>query len=217
VPEGAGIDPARVAERGDEQENPHRLLADPHPAFAEVDLQLPPRRRLEAHRRQRLRRELAPQVRHRPLDRAQADDNPQLGRQLLAHHVGIAAVAAQPLGQPRPVPGQRPGPLGRAIRRPPTRGEVALHRLAVAAKFRRDPPRAPAQIPQPQHRRHLVRHPHPLPPPVGYGRNNAHLVRHPVSPLLARGGWVPDVAAGWVLHVARQLRDLEDALKLAHA
>jgi hypothetical protein len=79
VPEGAGIDPARVAEGRHEQVDPHRLVADRHPALAEVDLQLPPRRRLEAHRRQRLRRELAPQVRHRPLDRAQADDKPQLG------------------------------------------------------------------------------------------------------------------------------------------
>jgi hypothetical protein len=79
VPEGAGIDPARVAEGRHEQVDPHLLVADRHPALAEVDLQLPPRRRLEAHRRQRLRRELAPQVRHRPLDRAQADDNPQLG------------------------------------------------------------------------------------------------------------------------------------------
>jgi hypothetical protein len=52
------------------------LVADCHPALAKVDLQLPPWRRLEAHRRQRLRRQFAPQVRHRPLDRAQADNNP---------------------------------------------------------------------------------------------------------------------------------------------
>ena len=182
VPEGADVHPARVAQRGDEQVDPHRLLADPHRPLAEVDLQLPPRRRLEADRGQRFRRELAPQVGHRPLDRAQADRDAQLGRELLAHHVGVAPVPPEPLSQPRPVPGQQPRPRRRAVRCPAARGEVAPHGLAVAAQLGRDPSRAPAQSPQPQHRRHLVRRPHPLPPPVVHGRSKAHLVRHLVPP-----------------------------------
>lgn len=58
VPERADIDPARVAQRGDEQVDPHRLLADPHSSLAEIDLQLPARRGLEPHRRQSLRLQL---------------------------------------------------------------------------------------------------------------------------------------------------------------
>jgi hypothetical protein len=202
VPEGADVDPARVAQRGDEQVDPNPLHAERHPALAEVDLHLPARRRLEAHRGQRLRREFAPQGRHGALDRAQADLDAQLGRQLLAHHVRVAPVAAQALGQPRPVPGQRPRPPRRAARPPAPRGEVALHGLAAAAQLGRDPPRAPAQRVQPQHRRHLVRCPHPLPPPVGHGRSNGHLVLHPASPSLRGGGWVPGVVTGRVGHVA---------------
>ena len=90
--------PARVAECRHEQEHAARVLAlDRDPALAKVDLQLAPRRRLEPHRRQRLHRKLAPQIRHRPLHRAQADYDAQLGRQLLAHHVRVAPVTPQPL------------------------------------------------------------------------------------------------------------------------
>jgi len=70
---------SRVTEGRYEQVDPHLFIADRRPALAEIDLQLPPRRRLEAHRRQRLRRELTPQVRHRPLGRPQADNNCVMG------------------------------------------------------------------------------------------------------------------------------------------
>ena len=202
VLEGADIHPARVAERGDEQMDPYGLVTDPYPALAKVDLQLPAWWRLEAYRRQDFRCEFAAQVGHRALDRAQADGDAQLGQDLLANHVGIAAMAAKPLGKPRLMPSQRPSSLRRPIWRPTTRGKVTPHGLAVAAQLGRDPPRAPAQIPQPRHRRHLVRHPHLLPPPVRHGRSKAHLIQHLVSPLLSRGGWIPDVASGWVSQVA---------------
>ena len=68
----------------------------------------------------------------RALDRAQADHHPAFGRQLLAHHVGVASMTAEPLGQPGLLPGQRTGPFARPVGRPATRGEVALHGFAVA-------------------------------------------------------------------------------------
>ena len=48
--------------------------------------------RLEAHRRHRLGAQLAAQVRHGPLDRAQATANAVLALQILAHDVGVATV-----------------------------------------------------------------------------------------------------------------------------
>src|SRR4051812_38473352 len=98
--------------------NPHRLLADPCHPLAEVDLQLPSWWRLEARRRQRLRRELASRVAPRTLDGAQADGDAQLDKELLATHVGVAGVGAEPIGEPRLMSRQRPPPLGRAVRHP---------------------------------------------------------------------------------------------------
>ena len=189
VPERLGIDPPRVAQGGDEQEQLARLAVLHHgPALAEVDLQLTPRRRLEPHRGQRLRRKLAPQMRHRPLHRAQADHHAQLGRQFLAHHVGVAAMSPQPIGHPGRVLGQLPGACRDPTRRPATGCHIALHGLPVAADFSRDPARAPAQVVQPQHRRHLVRRSHHLSPPVHAVRKNAQSIRHPASPCYA--GWL---------------------------
>ena len=80
VAERADVDPARVAQRGYEQVDPRCLLTNPHAPLAEVDLQLPSRRGLEPHRRQSLRLQLAPLQRDRPLHRAQARHDAQLGR-----------------------------------------------------------------------------------------------------------------------------------------
>jgi len=52
---------------------------------------------LEAQRRPRLRPQRLAQPPHRPLDRAQADRQPFLARQVLSHDVGIAAMPAKPL------------------------------------------------------------------------------------------------------------------------
>ena len=181
------VNPTRVAQHGDEQIHPAPLAALHHdPPLAEVDLQLPFRRRLEPHRRQRRRRKLLPQVRHRPLHRAQARHHAQLGRQLLAHHVGVAAVATQPLSNPLLMPRQNAGPRRNPGRRPTARGYIPLHRLPVAAHLGRAPARAPAQPVQLQHRRHLVRRPHHLSPPIHDGQRNAHLVNQFASSLLCR-------------------------------
>jgi hypothetical protein len=60
----------RVAQRGDEQVDLLRLAVELDVQRAEVDLQLLARRGLEAHRGQRLRERLAPQVRDGALDAA---------------------------------------------------------------------------------------------------------------------------------------------------
>jgi hypothetical protein len=161
--ERAHVQPARVAEGGDEQEDPDRLAGDLDPPLAEVDLELPARRGLEAHRGARLRRQLAAQGRHRPLDRAQADADPVLGQQLLPDHVRVAPVPPEPLREPDLQPVQRLGPARRPVGRPATLGQVPAHRHVAAAELRRDPPDAPAQHSQAHHRRHLVRRPHRLP------------------------------------------------------
>lgn len=77
VPERRRIDPARVAQRGHEQEHFARFAIDCDPALAEVDLQLAARRGFEPHRRQRLGRQLAPQVRQGLFHRAQAHHDAQ--------------------------------------------------------------------------------------------------------------------------------------------
>jgi hypothetical protein len=67
VLERVGVNPPRVAQRRHEQAHlapPEALHLDP--ALAEVDLQLPPRRRLEPNRRQRRRRKLLPQGKREP-------------------------------------------------------------------------------------------------------------------------------------------------------
>jgi hypothetical protein len=95
-------------------------------------------------------------------------------------------MAAEPLGKPRPVPCQYAQPPRPAVGRPAARSQVALHGLAVATELRRNPPRAPAQPVQAQHRCHLIRVPHHLSPPFNHGRRNIHLVMHSISPLLPR-------------------------------
>jgi len=162
--EGPHAQPPRVAQRRHEQRDPAELAADLHPPLAEVDLQLLARARLEAHRRPRLRPQLTAQVRHRPLHRPQADLDPLLGAKLLAHHVGVAAVATKPFGQPRLQTVQPLRPRRRRRRPPAARSQPPLHRVARTAELRRDPLRSPAQRRQPHHRRHVVRCPHLFPP-----------------------------------------------------
>jgi hypothetical protein len=91
---------ARVAEGGNKQVDAQLRPADLDQAFAKIDLHLLAGRRLEPHRRSRLRLELLPIRLHRPLDRAQADGDGFLDGQFLAEHIGIAAMTAQPLPQP---------------------------------------------------------------------------------------------------------------------
>ena len=90
----------RTAQRRHEQMHVHDLLADQNPGGAEVDLQLPARRRLEADRRPGLGGQFTTQSDHRAFHRAQGHPDAMLRRQFLANHVGIAAMATEPLGQP---------------------------------------------------------------------------------------------------------------------
>ena len=90
----------RTAQRRHEQMHVHDLLADQNPGGAEVDLQLPARRRLEADRRPGLGGQFTTQTDHRAFHRAQGHPDAMLRRQFLANHVGIAAMATEPLGQP---------------------------------------------------------------------------------------------------------------------
>ena len=79
VPEGPHMAPPRVAERRHEHERLDLGAADLDQPLAEVDLQLPARRRLEPHRRQRLGLQRLPIRLHRPLQRPQADRDALLG------------------------------------------------------------------------------------------------------------------------------------------
>ena len=101
------VNPPRVAQRRDKQVHAQALAADRHPGLAKIDLQLMPGRCLKSNRRSRLGAHRPAPPRYRPLDRAQARRNPLLARQILAHHVGLAAMLPKPLGQPRLVPVQR--------------------------------------------------------------------------------------------------------------
>src|SRR5262249_27711223 len=93
-------EPPRIAERRHKQVEPHALAADRHPRLAEVDLQLMPRRCLKTKRRPRPRPQRLPQGCNRPLDRPQADFEPLLAIEILAHDVGVATMLAKPLPQP---------------------------------------------------------------------------------------------------------------------
>ena len=114
---------------------------------AEVDLELPARRRLETHRRPRFGRQLPPQRRNRPQGGPQADRNPVLAQQFLSDHVRVAPMPPGPLGEPDLQPVQRLRPPWYAITRPATLGQVPAHRHVAAAELARDPPDTPAQRP----------------------------------------------------------------------
>jgi len=94
------MDAAGIAERRHEERDQPRRAADLHTPLAEVDLQLPTRTRLEAHRRPSLGPQFLAQMRDRPLDRAQAHLDALLGSEFLTDHIGVAGMAAEPLFQP---------------------------------------------------------------------------------------------------------------------
>lgn len=170
MPQRRRIHPPRVAECRHERVHLAPIALDLDPALAEVDpqpaAQSAARWRLETGRRRRLSRKLAARVRHRPHHRARADHDARLGCRLLAHHVRVAPATPEPLGRPDRLPRRRAGPGRNPAGCPGTRGEVTLHRLAIAPDLRRDPPRAPAQTVEPPRRRHLVRRPRRPSPPA---------------------------------------------------
>jgi hypothetical protein len=124
VAEGGDEEAPGVARRGHGQVDPHRLAADlgGGGGGAEASLEPVAGRGLEAERRARLGRQLAPHPADGALDRAQADREAVLGQQLLADHVGVAAVTPQALAGPRPQAVQgAPSPRRRGGARPPRR------------------------------------------------------------------------------------------------
>jgi hypothetical protein len=134
----------RIPERRHEEVDPNPLSPDRYPRLAEIDLQLPARRRLEAQRRPRLGHELPPVGPDRPLHRAQADGDPVLALEVLAHDVSIAAVPVEPLPQPGLEPVQLARPPRRRERPPAARGHVALHRRAAAPELVRQTASSPS-------------------------------------------------------------------------
>jgi hypothetical protein len=202
VPERTDKTAPRIAQRRHEQVHPDALAADRNPRLAEIDLQLTAGRRLKSHRHPCLGHERLPQRRDCPLDRAQADHNALLARQVLANDIGIAAVPAKPLGEPvlQPIQGL-PTPR-RPVARPAPGRDIAPNRHMAAPELGRDPPDAPTQPPQPQHRRDLVRLPHPFPPQLVKPRRTSDQSVHLRDLLSLREGPVPHVAPGPVFHVA---------------
>src|SRR3546814_4550682 len=133
------------------------LVPDPHPRLAEVDLQVMARRRPEPSRRPRRRLQLATPTRNTALDRAKAHRDPMFGRQLLAHHVGVAAVPEEPLAQPlvQPVEHRAPGRL--AERRRAALTEVPPHRVPCATELASQALRTPTEPVQPNQDRQSTR------------------------------------------------------------
>jgi hypothetical protein len=83
-----------------QQEYLHLGIGDLNQARAKIDLKLLAGRRLKPLCGSRLPCQRAPIWCHRPLDRAQADEEALLGDQLLANDVPVAAMALKPLPQP---------------------------------------------------------------------------------------------------------------------
>ena len=173
------MQPARVAEGRDEEKDFDRDAIDLNPAFTKVDLQLLTRMGLKPHRRTRCGNQLAPQRSRRTLDRSQADNKTFLRGQVLANHIGIAGMAAKPLGNPVRQTVQLLRPGRRRTRAPITFRQPATHRVARATKLRRNPLRTPTQRLQPQHRRDLIRRLHRIPPLIVHQQGNIILYVHP--------------------------------------
>ena len=90
----------RVAERGHEDKRSHHCAGDLDQTLAEVDLHLPARRRLKPHASQRLRFQCLPEGLNGALQRPPADGHALFRKQILAHHVGVAAMPVEALAQP---------------------------------------------------------------------------------------------------------------------
>ena len=200
------VNPPRVAQRRDKQVHAQALAADRHPGLAKIDLQLMPGRCLKSNRRSRLGAHRPAPPRYRPLDRAQAHRNPLLARQILAHHVGLAAMLPKPLGQPRLVPVQRfslaAAPGSPANPRPRHTDEPSRGYIQTFWRSAQPPNQTPSAAASPR--------PHPAsasdPPAALQPRGKLNRFGHCGHLLLLRGGPVLHVATGPVFHVARQMK-----------
>jgi|GEM_PF-5165010 hypothetical protein len=109
-------------------------------------------------------------------------------RQILAHHVAVAAVPMETVGEPGLQTVQPSLATRSAEADPAIRLEVALHGIPAAAELDRNPPRPPAQLVQPGHRRHVLRRQHRILPQANRLRR-ALLNRHRGHPSFdQRGG-----------------------------
>ena len=76
--------------------------------------------------------------------------------QVLAHHLGIAAVLEEALLQPRLLILELAAARLSAVRHPAVGRDVASHCVLAAPELPRDASQPPAERPQVQHRLHLV-------------------------------------------------------------
>src|SRR5262249_35445961 len=85
-----------------------------------------------------------PQVTHLPLDRPQRQPDPLLLLELLANHISVTGVAAEPLRHPLFQPTQLPRPTAAAIGHPAALGQIPADRHVAAPQLARHPPRPTA-------------------------------------------------------------------------
>jgi len=125
------------------------------------------------------------------------------------HHVGIAAMALEPLAQPVLVPVELFCPLGRLERNRTASRHITLHGVMAAAEMPPNPFHASATSLQPKHLPHVVRRLHHLPPWIIPRRasRDSRLI-HMLSPQLSEEGAIPRDAKGEIFHGARQLRSV---------
>ena len=204
-PERPHMQPPRVPERRHEHERLDPGATDLDQTLAEVDLQLSAGRRFEPRRRQSFRFERLPVRLHRPLQSPPAHRQPLLGQQILAHHVGVAAMPHEPLAQPVLVPVKLLRALRHLERLHATSRQIGLHRVMAAAQLPRNPLQPPAARLQPQHLRHVVWRLHHLPPWVTPRRaSRDSFCFHALSPQLSEEGAIPRDAEGAIFHGAGQ-------------
>ena len=120
-----------------EQKHLGRGVAEGDAALAEVDLELTPRRGLEAHGGPCLGRELPAQVGDFALDGAQARRDALLGREFLPHDIGVAGVTAEAHGEPGPNVREGTRAITPSGDYRPARGEAGARRYVAAAEFAR--------------------------------------------------------------------------------
>ena len=130
------MDPARVAERGNEQKRLDLDAADLDQAFAKVDLHLLAGPRLKT---EQSRASAASSCRYGATARSTVRKltiDALLGNQFLANHVGIAAMAPEPLSQPILKAAELPQPFRLLVSYEIACIHVPLNRVMAAT----DPP-----------------------------------------------------------------------------
>src|SRR6478752_5938532 len=115
--------------------------------------------------------------------------------QILAHHVGVAAMSLQSLAQPRLQPAQRALALRSLVRYPPASAQVAAYRVLRATHLARDRFDPQPRGPQPHHLRRILRRLHHLPPCRLDDGERLHDSNHGKWPSRF-GGSIPGVAYG---------------------